>query len=85
MSEKGKLTMAWLDIKWNGFGTKASLCQQIADINGIDLLVLYEADPTRRAVAERISWALERSTSRIKDTHYIVPYRPVQYVYADAL
>jgi hypothetical protein len=56
--------------KRNEFGSKASLCQQIADITGIDALILRGADPTRRTVAERMSWASMRVTSRIEDTAY---------------
>jgi hypothetical protein len=58
------------DSKWNACGTKTSLCQQIAGITGIDPLILNGADPTRRTVAEKMSWASERSTSRIEDTAY---------------
>jgi hypothetical protein len=63
-------SVEFYDSKWDKFGTKASLCEQIADITGIDSLVLCGADPTRRTVAERMSWASERSTSRIEDTAY---------------
>ncbi|KAH7372057.1 hypothetical protein BKA64DRAFT_586878, partial [Cadophora sp. MPI-SDFR-AT-0126] len=58
------------DSKWNLFGTKASLCLQLADITAIDPLVLRGADPTIQTVAERMSWASSRSTSRIEDTAY---------------
>ncbi|KAG4427935.1 hypothetical protein IFR05_016582, partial [Cadophora sp. M221] len=63
-------SVEFYDSKWNSFGTKISLCLQLADITGIDPLVLRGADPTRQTVAERMSWASRRSTSRIEDTAY---------------
>ncbi|KAH8595415.1 heterokaryon incompatibility protein-domain-containing protein [Bisporella sp. PMI_857] len=58
------------DSKWVEFGTKDDLCQQISDITGIDPRVLRGADPTKLTVAERMSWASGRLTSRIEDIAY---------------
>jgi hypothetical protein len=63
--------ITFFDSTWHEVGTKATLCQQIADITGIDPPVLQgEDDPRKRTVAERMSWTSGRSTSRIEDTAY---------------
>lgn len=58
------------DQNWNEIGTKQSLCDQIAKITSIDPLVLRGANPTSRTIAERMSWAAYRSTTRIEDAAY---------------
>jgi hypothetical protein len=58
------------DQNWNEIGTKQSLCDQIAKRTSIDPLVLRGANPTSRTVAERMSWAAYRSTTRIEDAAY---------------
>ncbi|KAG4439460.1 hypothetical protein IFR05_005072 [Cadophora sp. M221] len=58
------------DQTWNEIGTKQSLCDDIAKITSIDPLVLRGANPTSRTIAERMSWAAHRSTTRIEDTAY---------------
>lgn len=58
------------DQNWNEIGTKQSLCDQIAIITSIDPLVLRGAPPTSRTIAERMSWAAYRSTTRIEDAAY---------------
>lgn len=61
----------FFDCKWNELGTKRTLGHQIADITGIDLLVLRgEEDARNRTVAERMSWAAGRETSRVEDVAY---------------
>jgi hypothetical protein len=47
-----------------------SLCEHISDVTGIDPAVLSGSDPTERTVAERMSWAASRSTTRIEDAAY---------------
>jgi hypothetical protein len=58
------------DAAWNEIGTKASLCEEIALITDIDPLVLRGADPRKRSIAERMSWAASRATSRLEDVAY---------------
>jgi hypothetical protein len=58
------------DSKWVKLGTKDNLCQQICKIPGIDPCVLRGANPTKLIVAERMTWASERLTSRVEDTAY---------------
>ncbi|KAF2786931.1 HET-domain-containing protein, partial [Melanomma pulvis-pyrius CBS 109.77] len=55
---------------WVEIGTKLSLHEQITEITGIDEGVLCGADPLRRNVAVRMSWASRRKTSRIEDRAY---------------
>jgi hypothetical protein len=55
---------------WVEIGTKLSLHEQITEITGIDEGVLCGADPLRRNVAVRMSWASRRKTSRIEDQAY---------------
>ncbi|KAG9236043.1 heterokaryon incompatibility protein-domain-containing protein [Amylocarpus encephaloides] len=63
-------SVKFYDSKWIKFGTKTNLCLQLADITGIDPQVLRGGDPMRQAVAERMSWASGRTTSRIEDAAY---------------
>lgn len=58
------------DQNWNEIGTKHSLCDEIAKITSIDPLVLHGANPLNRTIAERMSWAASRSTTRIEDAAY---------------
>jgi hypothetical protein len=55
---------------WIEIGTKLSLHEQITEITGIDEGVLCGADPLRRNVAVRMSWASHRKTTRIEDQAY---------------
>lgn len=58
------------DEHWNEIGTKLSLCDQISGVTGIDPAVLRGSDPTKHSIAERMSWAASRSTTRVEDTAY---------------
>lgn len=58
------------DKQWNEIGTKLSLCHHISDVTGIDRAVLRGSDPTKHSIAERMSWAASRSTTRVEDTAY---------------
>lgn len=62
--------MKFYDSRWIEFGRKDNLCQQISDITGIRPRVLRGADPTKLTVAERMSWASGRMTSRVEDIAY---------------
>ncbi|KAH9211069.1 heterokaryon incompatibility protein-domain-containing protein [Leptodontidium sp. 2 PMI_412] len=52
------------------FFAEDCLCEHIADLTGIDSAVLRGSDPTERTVAERMSWAASRSTTRVEDAAY---------------
>lgn len=55
---------------WRRFATKRELCQTIARHTGISSPVLLGANFRRVLVAERMSWAAKRSTSRTEDMAY---------------
>ncbi len=58
------------DKEWNEIGTKLSLCEHISQVTGINTAILRGSDPTKYTVAERMSWAASRSTTRIEDAVY---------------
>ena len=55
---------------WTEIGTKFSLRRVISKITGIDIRVLEGADPSTCHVAERMSWAANRETTRVEDAAY---------------
>ncbi|KAK5655205.1 hypothetical protein OQA88_6104 [Cercophora sp. LCS_1] len=55
---------------WHEIGTKFSLRKAISKITGIDMRVLEGADPSTCHVAERMSWAANRQTTRVEDAAY---------------
>ncbi|KAL2133025.1 hypothetical protein VTI74DRAFT_2997 [Chaetomium olivicolor] len=55
---------------WREIGTKFSLRRVISKVTGIDIRVLEGADPSTCHVAERMSWAANRQTTRIEDAAY---------------
>ncbi|KAH7321300.1 HET domain protein [Stachybotrys elegans] len=64
-------TVRFYDSQWTFRGTKASLCQTIAGITNIRSSVLQEPDNVRLlSVAQRMSWAAKRETTRVEDMAY---------------
>jgi hypothetical protein len=63
-------SIEFFDSKWQKMGTKATLREEIAVITRIDSRVLDGEAPTNRTIAERMSWASDRITSRVEDTAY---------------
>ncbi|SPQ20684.1 838d895d-2660-4641-ab4c-d43b35fdbd37 [Thermothielavioides terrestris] len=55
---------------WREIGTKFSLRKVISTVTGIDIRVLEGADPSTCHVAERMSWAANRQTTRVEDAAY---------------
>ncbi|KAK3988923.1 heterokaryon incompatibility protein-domain-containing protein [Cladorrhinum sp. PSN332] len=55
---------------WQEIGTKYSLRHVISKVTGIDMRVLEGADPSTCHVAERMSWAANRQTTRVEDAAY---------------
>ncbi|KAL2259925.1 hypothetical protein VTK26DRAFT_6239 [Humicola hyalothermophila] len=55
---------------WREIGTKFSLRKVISKVTGIDVRVLEGADPSTCHVAERMSWAANRQTTRVEDAAY---------------
>ncbi|KAK3356695.1 heterokaryon incompatibility protein-domain-containing protein [Lasiosphaeria hispida] len=58
------------DQDWREIGTKFSLRKVISKVTGIDIGVLEGADPATCHVAERMSWAANRQTTRVEDAAY---------------
>ncbi|KAK0750826.1 hypothetical protein B0T18DRAFT_309681, partial [Schizothecium vesticola] len=55
---------------WTEVGTKSSLAVELAHITGIDARVLNGADVLVCNVAERLSWAASRKTTKVEDAAY---------------
>lgn len=58
------------DSIWQELGTKESLKHSISVIIGIGLEMLKGGDPERFSAVKRMSWATNRTTTRIEDTAY---------------
>ncbi|KAH6681655.1 putative ankyrin repeat-containing protein [Halenospora varia] len=63
-------TIIILDQKWQEIGTKSSLQQIISEITGIPTKILLGGDLEGASVAQRMSWASKRETTRIEDLAY---------------
>ena len=57
-------------VEWTEIGTKASLPEQLSAATGIPIRVLRGESPSTCTVAERMSWASKRMTSREEDIAY---------------
>jgi hypothetical protein len=55
---------------WTNLGTKSYHREEISAITGINVYVLDGGDPSISNVAERLSWAASRQTTRIEDAAY---------------
>lgn len=55
---------------WRIIGTKRELCQTIARNTGIPSIILLGVDFGQTLVAERMSWAAKRTTTRVEDQAY---------------
>jgi hypothetical protein len=61
----------FFDREWNMIGTKQELVDDLARITGIDTDVLrHERHLSAMSVAQRMSWAAKRNTTRTEDTAY---------------
>lgn len=58
------------DLNWNELGTKLSLQEEVSKITGIDIRVLRGDEPWSCNVAQRMSWASMRTTTRPEDMAY---------------
>lgn len=69
-------SVRFFDAKWREFGNKALLCKQLAEITRISEPVLLATMMGARqaissvSIAQRMSWASNRVTTRIEDTAY---------------
>ncbi|KAL6833118.1 putative ankyrin repeat-containing protein [Trichoderma sp. SZMC 28015] len=60
----------FLDKDWNDLGTKKSLQEAVSDQTRIPVNILFGADLETATVAQRMSWASRRKTTRIEDSAY---------------
>jgi hypothetical protein len=63
-------TVIFYSKSWEQLGTKGSFARQISQSTGIDERALEKFDPDDWSVAQRMSWASQRETSRKEDTAY---------------
>jgi hypothetical protein len=63
-------TVIFLNEEWQDVGTKSSLRRVISEITGIPIGILFGDDLERASVAQKMSWAAKRETSRIEDRAY---------------
>jgi hypothetical protein len=63
-------TVIFLDQKWQEIGTKSSLQRMISEITNIPTDILLGADLEGASVAQRMSWASKRKTTRVEDLAY---------------
>ncbi|KAL6866994.1 ankyrin repeat-containing domain protein [Trichoderma novae-zelandiae] len=63
-------TMIFLDEAWNELGTRETLKQEISTRTGIPLSVLSGSDLQAMSIAQKMSWAASRKTSRSEDRAY---------------
>lgn len=63
-------TVIFLDEAWNELGTRETLKQDISRRTGIPLSVLSGSDLNGMSVAQKMSWAASRKTSRSEDRAY---------------
>jgi hypothetical protein len=55
---------------WVEIGTKAFMSELISSITGIDLEFLMGTSEVKASVAQKMSWASDRQTTRLEDTAY---------------
>jgi hypothetical protein len=60
----------FLNNKWGEIGTKKSLSETVAEITGIPRSILLGAEIGSASVAQRMSWAAGRNTTRVEDLAY---------------
>ncbi|KAK3318987.1 heterokaryon incompatibility protein-domain-containing protein, partial [Apodospora peruviana] len=65
------LEVVFCDSSWDEIGTRETLSPEITEITGIDEAVLkLERSPAQYSVAQRMSWASARNTTRVEDEAY---------------
>ncbi|KAF6832212.1 hypothetical protein CPLU01_06311 [Colletotrichum plurivorum] len=57
--------------KWERIGSRSSLCKDLSTLTGISEFILLDSPRYRDcSVAQRMSWASRRETTRVEDTAY---------------
>ena len=62
--------MVFWNKDWTKIGTKAELAEKLSSITRIPLSVFHGSSPLHYTVAQRLSWASKRETTRREDTAY---------------
>lgn len=62
--------VVFLDREWKEMGTKSSLHLEISKITDIPTKILLGGDLQCASIAQRMSWASERETTRVEDLAY---------------
>jgi hypothetical protein len=63
--------MIFFNEGWKELGTKANLRQSVSNCTGIPGGVLSKSDGLKNvSIAQRMSWAAKRKTTRLKDRAY---------------
>ena len=78
------LSVRFLDREWQEIGTKSDLQRDISEITGIPGSFLLGDDLRHASIAQRMSWASMRETTRIEDLAYCLMglfgiYMPMLY------
>ncbi|KAF8850728.1 putative ankyrin repeat-containing protein [Acephala macrosclerotiorum] len=63
-------TVIFFDEKWKELGTKASLRQDVSECTGIPVDILSGDDLQTASIAQRMSWAAKRKTTKVEDLAY---------------
>jgi hypothetical protein len=64
------LIVIFLDKEWEEIGTKLSMTTEISEITGIPASILLGKSLESTSIAQRMSWASKRETTRIEDRAY---------------
>jgi len=64
------LIVIFLDNEWQEIGTKLSLATEISGITGIPASILLGENLESTSIAQRMSWASKRKTTRVEDQAY---------------
>ncbi|KAH3983276.1 hypothetical protein HBH98_069080 [Parastagonospora nodorum] len=64
-------TVLFFDARWNKRGYKTSIAAELSTITKIDAALLRnQSSPSDFCIAQRLSWAAKRKTSRLEDAAY---------------
>ncbi|KAI1786364.1 HET-domain-containing protein [Ganoderma leucocontextum] len=65
------LQVVFLSMTWTSIGSKSSLASLLTEITGISYTALLRVEPLKEfSVAQRLSWAAKRETTRLEDRAY---------------
>jgi hypothetical protein len=62
--------LVFLNREWQKIGTKSALASEITGVTGIPIHILRGGDVHSASIAQRMSWASKRKTTRTEDLAY---------------